>query len=193
MRMAVLVMFLVAVGCSTTSGGKIQQKAAGVYLEMKPDGTFVVDNTRRISETTQGSATGLLTMPKIEGGKEGELGTISFAGMKAGMGNIILGVILFALAFVFWKFLASPMLAVVVAAAGILSFLFPMWLGLVALGAILVYCVYSFRGVIVQLVNGNVEALATVPPATKKILTLEMAAKHDLTTQAIVRGVKGKP
>jgi hypothetical protein len=184
---------LLLVGCSTTSGGKIQQKAAGVYLEMKPDGTLVVDNTRTSSGTTQGSATGFWTMPKIEGGKEGELGTISFAGMKTGMGNIILGILLLAAAFVLWKFLAQPMLAVITAAAGVLSFLFPMWLGLVALGVILIYCVYSFRGVIVQLIQGNTKALATVPSVTKDALKVQMAAAHDLTTQAIVRGVQGKP
>jgi hypothetical protein len=184
---------LLLVGCSTTSGGKIQQKAAGVYLEMKPDGTLVVDNTRTSSGTTQGSATGFWTMPKIEGGKEGELGTISFAGMKTGTGNIVLGLILFGLAFVLWKLLAQPMLAVLAAAAGVLSFLFPMWLGLVALGVSLIYCVYSFRGVIVQLIQGNTKALATVPPVTKDALKVQMAAAHDLTTQAIVRGVQGKP
>jgi len=193
MRIVLLVMLLAAVGCSTTSGGKIQQKAAGVYLEMKPDGTIVVDNTRTSSGTIQGLATGFWTMPKIEGGKEGELGTISFSGMKAGMGNIILGLLFFVFAFVLWKFLASPMLAVIAVSAGVLSFLYPMWLGLVALGAILIYCVYSFRGVIVQLIQGNTAALAAVPPNTGETLKVRMAASHDLTTQAIVRGVKGKP
>ncbi len=185
-------------GGGATESDISRDENTDVRIAVTPEGAVAGHAKGRQFAATQQSAT---TQPSVSGpadlfkhvglsGAEG-IGAVDFQGQARKTGSLWLGFGLLAAAIVFF-YIGKPVAGFAMGGAGILSYIWPDFLALIAVGAIGVALFTIFREtkIVKQIVAGVEQAKEKLTPDLKDKVNEAMATAQDDSTQARVKKVK---
>ncbi len=189
---AVLVLVFV-VGCSSIKGGQSRHVEKGLSVEVRPDGTLVVSDTRSEVATTQPSVTTTANvLPDVAGAGEGEIGGIKFTEMRATVKANWWAFLIFGGCAFFTYYIGRWALMIGCIALAVLSIFYPTAITALAIGTLVVVAivvVLHYKTQIKELVLGNEKALNSMPPAVADKAKLLMEAEHGPETKTAVAAI----
>jgi hypothetical protein len=193
----ILAVALLVAGCaapqrSTVTGGSTSDTQAGVsVVVVLPNGTRIEhSDTSTRHATTQPSIETTGMNAKVAGGDG--IGGVTLSGIpQAKRDNLILGGVFLLVAVGLW-FAGQRLWAAAAGAVGVLTVLFPLWVGLICLVVFIAILIYASRNVWSQLARGIDAAKAKLPPDAVAVVETEQAKAQDVPTKRVTRAARGK-
>lgn len=192
----VLLLTAIVAGCANKiQGGEARKEIAAFRATVQsPDGHVVKvsDDRDRVATTQPTVTTWGNVLPQIGEARLGDIGSVS---IKQAAKNwplaLPVGLIFLAAAFVYWRLLGQPIVAVLCGAMAVLSFFAPTILIWGAV-AVVAYVLLTQTNVIKRLVNSGREVLEMTPPDRVEPTKAAMSKAQDDRTRKVVRKVRGK-